>query len=194
RRAWMMFGALTALAWMSSSGAFADSLFRDSSFASLASDQRASNVGDILTVVVYQTAEARNAAQNAGGKERTLEGSLSGGSNTESGSLALSGDYRGRGEIRRSESFITQISVSITEKLANGDFRISGQQNMFVNGEETTIHVRGRVRPVDITRDNQVLSTRIADAEINYDGEGFVSRNARPGLIQYLFGLLGLGG
>jgi flagellar L-ring protein precursor FlgH len=65
---------------------------------------------------------------------------------------------------------------------------------MNVNGEETTIRVRGRVRPADISRGNQVLSTRIADAQIDYDGRGFVSRNARPGLVHRLFSLLGLAG
>ena len=63
-----------------------------------------------------------------------------------------------------------------------------------MNGEQTHIAVRGRVRPQDIDRDNRVISTRVADAEINYDGEGFVSRNADPGLVGWLFSLLGFAG
>jgi flagellar L-ring protein FlgH len=49
------------------------------------------------------------------------------------------------------------------------------------------------VRMVDIDSDNRVASTRIADAEISYGGRGFVSRSARPGLINRLFAILGLG-
>ena len=53
--------------------------------------------------------------------------------------------------------------------------------------------MRGRIRPADITSDNSVLSSRIADAQINYDGKGFVSRSAKPGVINRVFSFLGLG-
>lgn len=96
--------------------------------------------------------------------------------------------------MRRSESFITQISVTIEEVLGNGDYRIAGEQTMHVNGERTVVRLRGRVRPSDITNTNQVLSTRVAEAEISYDGRGFVSRNAKPGIIHRIFSFLGLGG
>jgi flagellar L-ring protein precursor FlgH len=174
--------------------AHSENLFSDPQWASLASDRRAARVGDILTVVVYQTAEARNAAQNDGAKDRTFQGSITGGAIEETADLSLDGQYRGRGETRRSESFVTQISVRVESVLENGDYGVAGEQVMNVNGEETTIRVRGRVRPADISRGNQVLSTRIADAEIDYDGRGFVSRNARPGLVHRLFSLLGLAG
>jgi flagellar L-ring protein precursor FlgH len=174
--------------------AHSENLFSDPQWASLASDRRAARVGDILTVVVYQTAEARNAAQNDGAKDRSFQGSITGGTIEETADLSLDGQYSGRGETRRSESFVTQISVRVESVLENGDYGVAGEQVMNVNGEETTIRVRGRVRPADISRGNQVLSTRIADAQIDYDGRGFVSRNARPGLVHRLFSLLGLAG
>lgn len=172
----------------------ADDLFRDQSWASVASDRSASEVGDILTVIVYQNAEARNAAQNSSRTRRSFEGAISSGEIDESASLSLDGGYAGQGEVRRSETFITQISVRIEEVAPNGDFLIAGEQDMNINGERTTVRIRGRVRPEDVTSGNQVLSTRIADAEISYDGRGFVSRNARPNLLHTLFRLLGLGG
>lgn len=163
-------------------------------WSAVASDNRAMQLGDVLTVVVYQSAEARNAAANSSRTRRSFEGSIGAGSSDEEARLALDGAYSGQGEVRRSESFVTQISVTVQEILPNGDLRIDGQQHMLVNGEETTVRVRGRVRPLDITGGNQILSTRIADAEISYDGEGFVSRNARPGLLHRIFSFLGLGG
>lgn len=172
----------------------ADDLFRDSQWAAMASDRSAAHIGDILTVIVYQSAEARNAAQNTSRTRRSFEGGLRSGSIDESASLSMDGSYSGQGEVRRSESFVTQISVTITDVLPNGDFLIAGEQQMRVNGERTTVRVRGRVRPADIHGGNQVLSTRVADAEISYDGRGFVSRNARPHLVHRLFSLLGLGG
>jgi flagellar L-ring protein precursor FlgH len=174
--------------------AIADNLFHNQPWAHVASDQRATQVGDIITVVVYQNAEARNGAQNTARRTSSIDGSIRGDSTNEAGELSLNGAYSGQGQVSRSESFITQISVTIESILPNGDFTIGGQQMMHVNGEDTLIRVRGRVRPTDINGDNRVLSTRIADAQINYDGRGFVSRNARPGLIHRLFGLLGLSG
>lgn len=172
----------------------AEDLFPNTEWAAIASDRAASQVGDILTVIVYQSAEARNAAQNTSRTRRSFEGGLQSGSIDESATLSLDGAYAGQGEVRRSESFVTQISVTITEVLPNGDFAIAGEQQMHVNGERTTVRVRGRVRPADIHGANQILSTRIADAEISYDGRGFVSRNARPNWVHRLFSLLGIGG
>lgn len=174
--------------------ACSEDLFRDSRWAGVASDRSAARLGDILTIVVAQNAEARNAAQNTSRTRRTFDGSVSGGNIGESGELSLEGAYSGQGEVRRSESFITQISVTIEEVLENGDYRVAGEQLMHVNGERTVVRIRGRVRPADISSGNVVISTRVAEAEISYDGRGFVSRNAKPGLIHRLFSFLGLGG
>ncbi len=171
----------------------ADDLFNPN-WAASAGDRHAMHVGDVLTVLVYQSAEARNAAANSSRTQRSFEGGLRAGSVDENAQLALDGTYSGQGEVRRSESFVTQISVNVEEVLPNGDLRIAGSQHLSVNGETTLVRVSGRVRPADINGDNQILSTRIAEAEISYDGEGFVSRNARPGLLHRILGFLGLGG
>ncbi|WHU05009.1 flagellar basal body L-ring protein FlgH [Sphingomonas sp. NIBR02145] len=173
--------------------AAAQDLYRGGNWSAMAADRRASSVGDSITVVVQQAAEASNTTQNATRKSTDLGGSVNGGSLNERGQLSLGGGYTGRGEMRRSERLVAQLSVTITEVLSNGDYRIVGEQRMHVNGEKTLIAVRGRIRPEDIRSDNSVLSGRIAEAEINYDGKGFVSRSARPGLLNRLFSLLGLG-
>jgi flagellar L-ring protein precursor FlgH len=171
-----------------------NNLFRDSSWANVAGDQKASRIGDALTVIVYQNAESRNAAQNAAQRRRGISGELNTDVLTQNGELSLNGDYLGRGETRRSESFVTQISVVIEDRLPNGDLIIAGEQLMHVNGEKTRIAVRGRIRPTDISPDNYIFSTHIADAQINYEGEGFVSRNTDGGLFGWLFNLLGFSG
>lgn len=189
-RAIAVVGAACGLA----TAANADDLFKRSRWANIASDLRAAEAGDILTVIVYQNAEARNAAQNSAQRGRNATGVLSSDALQQNGQFGMNGDYLGKGEIRRSESFVTEISVRVEEVLPNGDLLITGEQVMRVNGERTHIAIRGRVRPTDVNRDNQVLSTRIADAEIDYDGEGFVSRNADSGPLGWLFSLLGLSG
>lgn len=170
----------------------ADDLFRPNAFVGLAHDQRASQIGDSLTVLVYQSAEARNAARSTRGRTSSVDARGQVNGSSERAGLSFGGDFDGGGEVRRSETFITQISAVVVEVLPNSDVRIEGRQTMVVNGEETVIEVRGRVRVIDITADNQILSTQIADAEIRYDGDGFVSRSASPGWLHGVFNRLGL--
>lgn len=169
------------------------SLYEDSAWSHFATDYKASAVGDIVTIAIYQTSEARNAAQSALGRDTDIGGAISGGSLNEAGDLSLSGKYSGHGETRRSGSIMAQVSAEVIDIYPNGDLLVEGKQQVLVNGEETIIGVRGRVRPVDISSDNVVLSGRLANAQIDYDGSGFVSRSARPGIISRLFSLLGLG-
>ena len=170
----------------------AEDLYRDPAFSAMSSDRRAGAVGDILTVNIFQAAEATNSAQNNSRKSTDLSGSIDVPGFHKDGEIQFGGGYSGRGEVRRSERFISQMSLTVREVLPNGDLIVSGEQWLFINGEKSRIGVRGRVRPADIRSDNSVLSTRIADAQIDYNGRGFVSRSAKPGLISRLFSFLGL--
>lgn len=173
--------------------AYGQDLYQGGNWASMAADRRASQVGDTITVVVHQVAEASNTTQNSARKSTEAGASLRAGGLNEAGGVNFGGGYSGRGEARRSEKLLAQLSVTIEQLLPNGDYRIVGRQQVRVNGETTIIAVRGRIRSADISAENAVLSSRIADAEIDYDGKGFVSRSAKPGLINRLFSLLGLG-
>lgn len=173
--------------------ALADDLYKPSGWSAMSADRTARQVGDVLTVVVYQAAEATNSAKTDSSRSTRLSGQVSGGSFAESGNLSFGGGYTGGGQVQRSERFVTQITVTVSEVLPNGDLIVTGEQKMQVNGETSNIGVRGRVRTADITSDNMVASNRVANAQINYDGRGFVSRSAKPGLINRVFRFLGLG-
>jgi flagellar L-ring protein precursor FlgH len=170
-----------------------DDLFRRNAFAAMGSDLKASSVGDLLTVVVYQIAEASDVAKTDSARSTALGGGISASGLDERGDLSFGGSYRGGGQVQRSQRFITQITVAVDAVLPNGDLHVVGRQRLRINGEVSDIGVRGRIRPADITGDNRVLSTRIADAEIDYDGRGFVTRSAKPGVINRVFRFLGLG-
>jgi flagellar L-ring protein precursor FlgH len=73
-----------------------------------------------------------------------------------------------------------------------GDLLVSGRQSLKINGEEQRIVLSGLVRKVDIADDNTVLSSRIADARIEFDGRGFVANQSKPGWLARFFTLLGL--
>src|SRR5262249_55055746 len=110
--------------------AMADDLFKTSRWAGLSSDRKAARVGDVLTVLVYQSAEARNAQRNEAQRNTRIEGRIATDAASENGEVSLGGDYSGRGEIRRSESLITQISVTVQEVLPDGDMVVAGEQRM----------------------------------------------------------------
>lgn len=184
--------ATLVLVW--AQAAHAEDLFTNNGFASVAADLNANHVGDVITIVVYQATEARNAAQNSSRTGRSFDATISGGDLAESGSLSIDGGYSGEGEMRRSESFLTQISARVEEVRDNGDLVVAGQQHLRINGETTIVRVRGLVRPVDIEHGNRVLSSRLAEAEISYEGQGFVTRNARPNWLHRALSLIGLGG
>jgi len=78
--------------------------------------------------------------------------------------------------------------VTVQEVLANGDFSIKGQQLIEFNNEKQFINLKGRIRPEDLSSENTVLSTRIADAEITYIGDGLLGKQQKPGLLSKLIG------
>lgn len=175
------------------SGAPAASLYAPGAWSSLATDQRASQLGDVLTILIYQDASATNSADSGTRKSRELSGrAQADGVGSQGAGLALGSSFGGSGRTARSGRMVAQITTTVDNVLPNGDLHVAGVQQLNINGEKTRIAVRGRVRRADIIDGNAVLSTRLADAEIDYDGSGFVSRNARPGLFTRLFDWLGL--
>jgi len=167
-------------------------LFNGSGFAALASDRQASRVGDALTVIVFESATASNTVQGGADRQTRIAGRVAGGSFDEGGALALDSKSDRKGQTARAGRIAAQITVVVEEVLPNGDLRVAGEQVLKINGERTRLKLRGRVRRADISPENVVLSSRLADAQIDYDGSGFVSRGARPGLLDTLFGWLGL--
>jgi flagellar L-ring protein precursor FlgH len=190
-----MRGALVILALLAfaPAAAHADNLYKRDNWSAMSADRRASAVGDLLTVVVYENAESTNTAKTDSKRSTQLGGSISGGPLNENGNLQIGGGYSGGGAVTRSDKLVAQITVTVRSVLANGDLMVSGQQSMKLNGENTLIGIEGRIRPEDIEADNRILSSRIADAKIIYDGKGFVARSAKPGLVARIFRFLGLG-
>lgn len=171
----------------------AEQLFRADSWAAVASDRKAMGVGDAVTVVILEATRASSRLENNSSRKSQTGGGLQAGGIDESASLQFGGSYSGRGEVVRSEQFVAQMTATVIERTANGDLLIEGRQNLMINGEQTSIGVRGRVRPQDISPENLVPSSRIAEAQIDYDGKGFVSRSAKPGLLNRIFSFLGIG-
>ncbi len=189
RPALLLTAALAALP----AAAQAEQLYRGTGWPAVASDRKAMGIGDAVTILIVEATRASSSLQNNSSRKSQTGGSFQAGGIDEDASIQFGGSYAGRGEVVRAEQFVAQLSANVVEVAPNGDFVIEGRQQMLINGEETTIAVRGRIRPQDIGADNQIPSSRIADARIDYDGKGFVSRSAKPGLLNRLFSFLGIG-
>lgn len=187
------FGAFSCVAALLVSPVMADDLYKGGNWPSLAADRRADAVGDIITVLVAENNTASNSVGKGSKKQSSISGQITAGSSFDkSAGLTFGGRYDGEGSNSRADRMVAQLSATVTQIYPNGDLQISGWQRLKINGEMTDIKVSGRVRPDDINGQNAILSSRIADANIEYDGKGFATRSAKPGIVTQLFSWLGL--
>lgn len=161
-------------------------------WSSLVADRVATRVGDSLTVLIFESAQASNSARRGSRKATRLVGEASAEDRAHRAEGALSGAFDGVGEVSRSDRLVASISAVVVDILPNGDLRLAGEQSMLVNGEKTVIRLSGRARPADVSEANTLLSSRMAEAQIEYTGSGFGARSARPGLVPRLLDRLGL--
>ena len=91
--------------------------------------------------------------------------------------------FSGKGQVSRSGKLTATLPVRVRKVLGNGDLFVEGTKVVMVDNEEHHLYVSGVVRQADILADNSVLSSRVADAEIEYAGRGDVSDQQRPGWL-----------
>ena len=154
-------------------------------------DQRASRVGDILTVLIdiddsantkNQTASSRTSGTKAGvphllGLESSLGKILPGGFSAANALETNSTtNNAGAGSVQRSEKISLTIAAVVSSLLPNGNMVIQGTQEVRTNAEVRQLTVAGIVRPEDISSANTIKHTQIAEARISYGGRGDISR------------------
>jgi flagellar L-ring protein precursor FlgH len=168
-------------------------------WSSLASDRIAHSVGDVLTVVVYESSTGTGSAESTVNKSSSFQGQVSAGNPSgnslavnETASLGLAHNADNAGTTTRAGTMVGEISVTIDSLLPNGDLHVSGAQVLNINGERTRIAVKGRVRTADISPTNTILSTSLADATIDYDGAGLVTDSSRAGILTRALNWLGI--
>jgi flagellar L-ring protein precursor FlgH len=92
-------------------------------------------------------------------------------------------DFQGFGEITRFEKLNAKVPATVKSVMPNGNLFIEGYRVILVNNEEHRFYISGVVRPVDISDDNSVTSSRMAEAEIEFGGRGDITDKQRPGVI-----------
>ena len=169
--------------------------------SSLFGDRRAGGRGDILTVVIEidDKAEISNSTgRTRSGKEKLGIPSLfgipqridtvlpDGASSADAVSTTSSSSYSGNGTVARNEKLTLRVAATIVEELPNGVLRIEGRQEVRVNNELRELLVSGYVRPVDVSRQNEITYDKIAGAQISYGGRGQISDVQQPRYGQQL--------
>ena len=181
-----------------------NSLWRSGSRAFF-KDQRAANVGDIVTILVNitdaaniqnQSSEARTGQESLGlpnllGFEATLPKMLAKALDVKNLVSANSaGNATGTGAIKRNETVTLRLAGVITQALPNGNLAVAARQEVRVNNELRELQVSGVLRPQDIASDNTVQHDRLAEARIAYGGRGQISDVQQPRYGQQLLDVL----
>lgn len=158
-------------------------------------DQRAGQVGDILTVVVdirdnakleTKSEKSKNANEDLGvpsllGLQSKVADFLPG--NVDPGSFvetASKTKNTGKGKIERDEEIELKVAAVVTQVLPNGNMVIHGKQQVRVSNERRDLEVAGIIRPEDITINNSISYEKIAEARIAYGGQGMITDANRP--------------
>lgn len=165
----------------------AESLIDVKSYRALTSDHRAYRIGEPIVILVIESTRAESTANTGVQNNVSISGSYGDDNNNHNAGVAISGKNDGSGQTSRKGQATTQLSTRVTEIIGAGLFRIEGEHNLVVNGEHQRIVLSGIIRAEDITKDNSVLSNRIADAHVKIIGSGDVSDSQRQSILYKVF-------
>ncbi|XGA80154.1 flagellar basal body L-ring protein FlgH [Halomonas sp. CH40] len=156
-------------------------------------DRRPRSIGDILTIVLDEEVSASKNAQSNAGREGSagleleqlpdvLDTLADFGFNVSGNS-----DFSGSGGSQASNSFTGTITVSVLEVMSNGNLRVRGEKQIAINQGTEFIRFSGVVNPRTVTAQNTVPSTQVADARIEYVGDGYINEAQTMGWLQRFF-------
>ena len=162
--------------------------------AGLASDPRARNVNDLVTVRVIESIVGTGRADSTLDKESSAHASVSNLFGLETllpdeidptNLINSSSDtaFKGGGRTTRSSELMATMTARVVEVLPNGDLVLEGARELDINGDRQIVVLTGVIRPADVSRTNVVLSTSIGQLSIRYFGRGLIKDNLKPGWL-----------
>jgi len=194
RQLWVRLATIVVLATCAPAGA--QSLYRDGGpGASLFTDTRARGVNDVVTILIVEQSSSSRSASTSTSKDTsrsasvsafpTIFGTAPGKFIQDRVKIGLDGkgSHDGQGAIDRTDKVTGQITARVVRVLDNGNLLIEGRRAVLVNDDTQVITISGIVRPYDITAGNTVLSSQIADAEVQMEGKGILAEAQRPGIL-----------
>jgi flagellar L-ring protein FlgH len=161
-------------------------------YAPLTSGARAAMVGDLVTITLVEKTAAQKS--NSASTDRSANigitppttGPMSFFTSTDA-SMGASGTFKGKGDAAQSNALTGAITVTIAQIYPNGVYLLRGEKHLTLNRGDEVVQISGLVRATDIDSNNTVLSTRIANAQINYTGKGEIARASTQGWLGRFF-------
>jgi flagellar L-ring protein precursor FlgH len=166
--------------------------------ADAARDVRASQIGDVVTIVVSESLSAVASGITNTSRKSAAQGnikSLLGPANPRLANLldtSSNQSLQGQGQTSRNMTLSTTISARVIDVKPNGDLVIQATKDIAVNSEKQAINVSGLVRAADLNSANAVPSNLVADLQIRVNGKGVVGDAIKRPFFLYrlLLGLL----
>ena len=155
-------------------------------------DHRAANVGDILTSIISEnttTAASKNSTNQKSGSV-SLGGGIGIFDFLKAASASGSDSFNAKGTASSTNRAVGNVTVTVVEVTPSGNFILEGTQSIWQNRNEHKITFRGMCRPEDISSSNTILSTRVADATVRFDGKGPLNAKQRQGILTQIFNIL----
>lgn len=167
-------------------------IFAEGGYTPLTSGARAGRIGDLVTIVLVERTSATksNSASTARNGNVGLAPPTTGPLSVfKPSDVNMGGNqsFNGKGEVAQSNALSGEVSVTVAEVYPNGTMLVRGDKHLTLNRGDENIQISGIVRIADISTDNRVLSTRVADARILYIGQGEIARASRQGWLQRFF-------
>ena len=163
----MIFIGLLNLCWVSQGQANVGSLWQQSTARSnMFADKTAHDIGDIVTVIVQESAEISASKASDTNKSTNVSDTISQFLNATVEKIPgfgwdASSDFAGGGNMSDSQSAESQLSLLVVDRLPNGNLVIEGMRRVTMANEINYAVVRGYIRPKDITANNTILSSRL---------------------------------
>ncbi len=164
-------------------------------------DTRAHRVGDALVITISESADAQGTSTTH--LKRESEGTSGASSllgivpalkraypdldTTKLVDFATKSGFTGEGDTARKGQLTGSVAVRVSREMPNGDLYLEGTKVVLINNEEYHLYISGLVRPTDISPNNSVASTRIADAQIEFTGRGDLADQQRKGWLARVF-------
>lgn len=171
--------------------ASAQSLWSDSSYNVFA-DRKARNVGDILTIVISETTSLSATRGNSNSKSGKTD--LSAGVGIfdflKAASASGSDSFKANGQSTSNNTTRANVTVTVVDVQPNGNMTVEGTQSIWQNRDEHKITFRGVCRQDDVTANNTIPSTKIANATVKFDGKGPLNAKQRQGILTQIFNFL----
>lgn len=172
------------------------SIFQVDMANSLYSDVKARRVGDIISVSLRENTSAAKSSNTTTSKENAIELDPIvglGGNNVALGGesiqldLESSNEFTGDAQANQSNNLTGSISVTVVQVLSNQNLVVRGEKWLTLNNGDEYIRLTGIVRPADISPTNEVMSTKIANARIQYSGTGTFAQTQKQGWLTKFF-------